>query len=151
MKKTFFIIVSILALLAVSILISLLSAKQEKPASLVEINNAEIKVDLAKTSLEQYKGLSGRESLCPNCGMLFIFKNKDEKTFVMRDMMFPLDIIWINDRKIVKIDRNLQPENSSNLTNYQSEEPVNYVMEVNAGFCEKNNIKIGDEVKYLKI
>lgn len=147
MKKIFFIIIAIIVLSAIFILFSFSAAKQEEPINTVRINDKEIKVDLAKTSLEQYTGLSGRGNLCPDCGMLFIFGDKEEKTFVMRNMMFPLDIIWINDEEIVKIDKNLQPEKFLNLTEYKNEEPVNYVLEVNAGFCQENNIKEGSIVE----
>jgi hypothetical protein len=146
MKKISLIIIAVIILSAILIFFSFSAAKQEEPMNIITINNKEIKVEIAKTSLEQYRGLSGRKNICPDCGMLFISGNKRERDFVMREMMFPLDIIWIGDKKIVKIDSNLQPENSSNLTNYKSGEPVDYALEVNAGFCADNNIKIGDEV-----
>ncbi|MFA4941764.1 MAG: DUF192 domain-containing protein [Patescibacteria group bacterium] len=146
MKKISLIIIAIVILSAILVFFSFSAAKQEEFINTVKINDKEIKVEIAKTNLEQYWGLSGRKNICPDCGMLFVSGNKRERNFVMRDMMFPLDIVWIDNEKIIKIDRDLQPESSSNLTSYESGKPVDYVLEVNAGFCANNNIKIGDKI-----
>jgi hypothetical protein len=146
MKKMSLIIIAVVILSTILIFFSFSAAKQEEPINTITINNKEIKIEIAKTSLEQYRGLSGRKNICPDCGMLFISGNKRERSFVMRNMMFPLDIIWISNGKIAKIDSDLQPENSSNLTNHSSGEPVDYILEVNAGFCADNNIKIGNKI-----
>ena len=115
----------------------------------LKINNTKINIiGVADTQEKSYLGLSFRESICPNCGMLFPFEGKNEHAFVMRDMMFPLDIIWINDDKIIKIDKKLPPEGHDFKNVYKSGSPVDYVLEVNAGFCDKNNIKIGDKLTY---
>jgi uncharacterized membrane protein (UPF0127 family) len=67
----------------------------------------------------------------------------------MKDMLFPLDIIWIKDDKIVNLSRNLSPsDNPQNQTD--SVWLVNFVLEVNAGFIDNNDIKVGDEVKIDK-
>ncbi|MFH1822394.1 MAG: DUF192 domain-containing protein [Patescibacteria group bacterium] len=114
----------------------------------VVINNKSVKVEIADEESEQYNGLSGRESLCANCGMLFIFNNKTTRTFVMRRMDFPLDIIWLDDNKIIKIDKNLKPEGDEPINFYQSSQPVNYVLEVNAGLADKYNMVVGNIVEY---
>ena len=114
----------------------------------VIINNKIINVELAKTSSQHIQGLSNRSSLDAYSGMLFIFADKQIRSFWMKEMEFPLDIIWILDNKIVGIESNVPiPENINNLPSYLSPESVNYVLEINAGFAEKNNIKIGDMVE----
>jgi hypothetical protein len=113
----------------------------------VSINkNVKITVELAKTSSEQYQGLSDRESLCQNCGMLFAWPEKGIRDFVMRNMNFPLDIIFIANQKIVKIESNLFPEGDTPQTNYSSEVPVDHVLEVNGGLTDRYGIGVGDEV-----
>ena len=67
----------------------------------------------------------------------------------MKNMHFPIDIIWISHRRVVNISKNLQPEGKNPKKTYSSIYPVNYVLEVNAGFCEENNIIIGDEIKII--
>lgn len=137
--KKYFLLVAIIFLSACS---------AQKHESFVMINEGKIKVEIAKTYEEKYNGLSNRENLCENCGMLFIFNEKNKQKFVMRDMNFPLDIIWINDNEIIKIDKNLQPEGSNPINLYNSEAPVNYVLEVNVGFSDKYNIRAGNKINY---
>ena len=61
----------------------------------VRINQHLIKTEIARTPYQFYQGLSKRARICVDCGMLFVFSDFDERTFVMRDMNFPLDIIFI--------------------------------------------------------
>ncbi|MCX6796303.1 MAG: DUF192 domain-containing protein, partial [Candidatus Falkowbacteria bacterium] len=98
---------------------------------------------------EWNRGLSYQKTLGENGGMLFIFPDYQVRSFWMKDMNFPLDIIWIKDDKIVKISANLAPEGNQPKNIYSSDEPVNYVLEVNAGFCGKNKIKIGEQIQYF--
>ncbi len=113
----------------------------------VVINNTNIElIGIADDADKAYMGLSFKESMCEDCGMLFPFDEKKVRTFAMRDMMFPLDIIWIDDNKIVKIHKNLEPEGHIVQNLYSSDFSVNNVLEVNAGFSDKNNIKVGDEL-----
>lgn len=114
----------------------------------VKINDKIIKVETAKTEKEQERGLSDHRPIFDDEGMLFIFKEKKIRNFWMKEMNFPLDIIWINDDRIIKIDKNLQPEGKEPANIYSSDQAVNYVLEINAGLVEKYDIKIGDKVKY---
>jgi len=115
----------------------------------ITINNKEIEVDIADTDNEQYQGLSNREKLCADCGMLFVYDDKKVRDFVMRNMNFDLDIIWIEDDEIVRIDENLYAEGASPTRSYSSGAPVNYVLEVNSGFCGENGIKVGDIIDVI--
>ena len=114
----------------------------------VSINNQEIKVEIADDFYKIKQGLSYREKLDKDRGMLFVFNDKNERIFWMKDMNFPLDIVWIDDNKIVGIEKNCLPGGSNPEKQYYSKIPVNYVLEVNGGFADKNNIKIGDEVTF---
>lgn len=148
-KKIIF-LSGLLIVLIIAILLVVFLPNATGQTGKVRINGVEIKAEIAKTPAEQYLGLSGRDSLCQNCGMLFIFPDKAERTFVMRGMLFPIDIIWIEGEKIVKIDEELPLPNSTDLKEYNSGQPVNYVLEVASGFCQKNNIRVGDRVEYFK-
>ncbi|MFH0923444.1 MAG: DUF192 domain-containing protein [Candidatus Falkowbacteria bacterium] len=129
-------------------IILILSACSPGNEKIVTINNTKIKIEIADTPELRYQGLSNKEKLCADCGMLFVFPNKEMKTFVMRDMNFPIDIIYINDDKIVEINKNAPSEGSDPVMRYSSDLPANYVLEVNSGFCEENKIEIGDEIRY---
>ena len=118
---------------------------------IVKVKDIEILVDVSDTSEERSKGLSNREPLNEKEGMLFIFEKKDEKpTFWMRDMLIPIDIIWINDNKIVQIDKNIKTPDKdtpeSNLIKYSPQIPIDYVLEVNSGFSDKYQLNVNDTV-----
>lgn len=112
------------------------------------INGQQIIVEMAKTKEQQIKGLANRNNLPVNQGMLFVFLEKQSPFFWMKDMKFPIDIIWLDNSKIVKIDKNI-PTISAEILNpqyYQPPMPINYVLEVNANFTSINNIKVGDVI-----
>jgi uncharacterized membrane protein (UPF0127 family) len=117
----------------------------------IQINNTDVYVEIARSQEERAEGLSGRETLAADQGMLFIFEEKDvTRAFWMKGMLFPLDFLWINDGEIIQIDENVQapvPNTpDSELTLLTPFQPVDYVLEVNGGFAAKNNIQVGDEV-----
>ena len=64
-------------------------------------------------------------------------------------MKFPIDIIWINNDKIVQITKNADLTQAKNIPTYTPKQKASKVLEVNAGFCEKHNIKVGDKVLFL--
>ncbi|MEK9175139.1 MAG: DUF192 domain-containing protein [Patescibacteria group bacterium] len=118
----------------------------------VVIKSIRIPVLLAKTDEEIQKGLSGMISLEKNKGMLFIFSQSYVYRFWMKDMMFPIDIIWINNNKVVDIENNvLNNFDISKPHFYTPRTPVNFVLEVNARFASENKIKIGDTISFIEI
>ncbi|MBI2466143.1 MAG: DUF192 domain-containing protein [Candidatus Sungbacteria bacterium] len=122
-----------------------ITVKQDSPY--VQINNVKILVEVAKTEAEVQKGLSGRKSLDANRGMLFIFPQPDYYRFWMPNMHFPIDIIWINENRVVGISQNVPNEfDPKNPKFYTPPRPADQVLEVNVGFAQKKNIKVGDDV-----
>lgn len=121
------------------------------PSKTISIGEKVINTEVADTKDKRTLGLSGRESLPENNGMVFVFDTKDVNTgFWMKDMKIALDIIWINDNKIVKIDKNVpfpaSGTNDERLPVYTAGQPIDYVLEVNSGYSDKNGIKVGDSV-----
>lgn len=113
----------------------------------IVVGDKTIKVTVAKTKELRTKGLSGVSNLDANSGMLFVFdKLNTNPSFWMKDMLIPIDIVWINDNKIVKIDKSVPAPTSNTPDNklkiYSAGQPVDYVLEVNSDFCEENNIKV---------
>lgn len=107
-----------------------------------------LKIDLAITEESRTRGLSGRPQLNADEAMLFVFDRADKYSFWMKDMNFPLDIIWIGeDLKVVYIKKNALPE--SYPESYYPPVEAKYVLEVVAGFSEKNNLREGDSVEFL--
>lgn len=112
------------------------------------IGNTEILVEIADTQAKMEKGLSGRNSLPENQGMLFLFKEPNFYGFWMKGMNFPLDFIWIRENEVVETTENVKPEDFQPPKNLFSKEKVDKVLEVNAGFVEKSKIKIGDKISF---
>lgn len=114
-----------------------------------KIGNRTFKVEVVDTPQKQQQGLSGRNSLDQDSGMLFIFDKADYHNFWMKNMKFPIDIIFIKGDKIVSIEKSAKPPASTEetLPIYRSEGQVDKVLEINAGLSEKYNIKVGDKVE----
>ena len=106
-------------------------------------------LELAITSEEQTKGLMDRPLLEKNRGMVFVFRPEKKVTFTMKNTLIPLDIIFINRGKIVKIVRNAESNQTHTL--YPSEEIVSEVVEVNGGYATRHGIKLGDKIKFKNI
>lgn len=112
-------------------------------------SKVKMSVEVAKKDFELSKGLSGRKSLAENSGMLFEIGERRFVTFWMKDMLFPIDIIWIDRELIVGITKNCPiPKDKNNFLTFKSPQPVTSVLEVNAGFTNIKNISIGD--KFIK-
>ena len=139
----------IIVILCLSLTLGACTIRRDEPEiKYLELGANKITVELARTQLAHYRGLSGRDKLCDDCGMLFVFPEPRKTAFVMRDMKFPLDMIGIREGKVVAIDENVQPENGTDLTVYQNKEVVDYVLEVNAGTVRRLVIKVGDKVDF---
>lgn len=125
------------------------TGNSSKFTDVVVINNKKINVELADTQEKREIGLSGRTGIGKNEGMLFVFKDNPRATvFWMKGMLIPIDIIWIKDNKVIKVDSGLKPPESNvpevQLSQYPSPGVVEYALEVASGYSEKNNIKVGD-------
>lgn len=113
----------------------------------VKINHAKVSVALALDRLSQEQGLSGRQSLGQNEGMLFVFDRPGIYPFWMKDMNFAIDMIWIGeDGRVVYIQKDAEPD--SYPATFQSAEDAKYVLEVPSGFSEQHHIKIGDSAEF---
>jgi uncharacterized protein len=119
------------------------------PPSKVTINKQTFAVTVATTSAQQQEGLSGKKSLPQDQGLLFVFKNANRYPFWMKGMNFPLDIVFINNQKVISIIQNAPAPkgNADNLPVYTPEGPVTHVLEINSELVKKYNIKKGDTVK----
>jgi uncharacterized membrane protein (UPF0127 family) len=122
----------------------------------VTIGDDVIKVEVARNDDQRKKGLSGRATLDAESGMIFVFEKTDvTPVFWMKDTMIPLDIVWINDGKVAKIDANVpvpkEGASDNELPRYSSSVPVDYVLEVNAGYTGARGISVGDSVDLSQI
>jgi uncharacterized membrane protein (UPF0127 family) len=105
-----------------------------------------IKVEVEDTPIMREQGLSGREKLVQDQGMLFVFDYADRYQFWMKEMKFSIDIIWVgDDLKVVDISENLSPDTYPKI--FEPKNKARYVVEVDAGFAKEKGIKIGDTIQ----
>ncbi len=122
----------------------------------VLLGDVAFRAELATTSQQHAEGLSGRESLAPKSGMLFIFESGVASVFWMKEMRFPLDFIWISKGCIV-VDITAEAPapgpatSTSQLPYYASESLAAYTFEINAGEAAKYSITVGTAVRFLGV
>lgn len=116
----------------------------------VTVNGFVVVAEISATNEQRTKGLSVKDGLAENEAMLFVFDNEAEHTFWMKNMKFPIDIIWIdNDKTVVHIEHNLQPCSSEVLCpTYKPNNNSLYVLETVGGFAEKHDIVKGTTVEF---
>jgi uncharacterized membrane protein (UPF0127 family) len=121
--------------------------------SQAQINGQELRLMVVKDEKSRMKGLSGRRSLNENTGMLFVFDKKDTYGFWMKNMKFPIDIIYLDGNKVVDIKKNVPEPKSENadLPIYTPDQPANHVLEVNAGVADKLKITEGSTITFENI
>jgi uncharacterized membrane protein (UPF0127 family) len=116
----------------------------------VTINNVNLQADVALTADEQTKGLSIKDTLQSNEGMLFPSESPRILSFWMKDMKFPIDILWLGaDKKVVHIEESLQPCSAFlPCPSYTPDVKAQYVLETVAGFSSANGITEGTPVEF---
>ena len=111
-------------------------------------------VDMAVTPEERQQGLSGRETMAQDTGMLFVFEEEQPLTFWMKDMRFPLDIIWIDGQcRLIDVAADVPTPppgaDTADIPRVQSPSPARYVLELNAGEWARAGLSPGDRVEFL--
>ena len=113
----------------------------------VLLGNTLYTLEIADTDLLREKGLSYRPSLDTHTGMLFVFTVPGTLKFWMKDMNFPIDMIWLDaDKKVVHIEHSLSP--STYPQSFGPEIPTQYVIEIPAGEAAKVGLTVGDIVSF---
>jgi uncharacterized membrane protein (UPF0127 family) len=107
-----------------------------------------VTAELARSSLEKGRGLSGRPGLTPGQGMLFVYEQPQPIGIWMKDMLFRLDIIWIREGRIVQIEKSAPPLTSTGPeTVYTATGDL--VLEVPAGFTTREKVRVGDSARVV--
>jgi len=97
-----------------------------------------------------YRGLGGRDSLLDDRGMLFVFPDPGRHAFWMKDMLIPIDIIWISTEGRVVDVQTAQPEPGvpdQQLRRYVPSTEAKYVLEVRADLAAEKGVQVGDEAR----
>jgi uncharacterized membrane protein (UPF0127 family) len=111
----------------------------------VAIRDVGIDVTLADSEQERTRGLSGVSSIGAREGLLMVFEEAGHHAIWMKDMNFPIDIIWIgDDLTVVDISEAVSPDSYPAI--YEPEMPARMALEVNARFAATYRIRVGDTV-----
>lgn len=124
------------------ILPALLFGCQLNEGKIARLNETEIKIRIAQTPDRQIKGLSGQAGLAEDEGLLFVYPEKQIRGIWMKEMKFDIDIIWLDDYRVIGFEENA-PFILGTSKIYYSPKPVSQILEVGAGFVKKNQIEIG--------
>lgn len=112
------------------------------PTSTIHIDGSSFLVAVADMYKKRSTGLSNVESLPENHGLLFVFTTSDLYRIWMKEMNFPIDVIWFDkDFRVIDITKNISPD--SYPSTFHPKSPARYFLEVKAGSAEAHEIKIG--------
>lgn len=104
-------------------------------------------LEQSDTELTRQKGLSSRECIPDQNGMLFIFDSAELHGIWMKDMKFSIDIIWLDtSKKVIHIEPNASPESYPKV--FYPQNPASFVIEVKAGQVVERSIKVGQQLNW---
>jgi uncharacterized membrane protein (UPF0127 family) len=108
-----------------------------------------VRAELAVTPEERAQGLMFRQKIGFDQGMLFVFEREGAYSFWMKNMLIPLDLIWLDkEKRIVHVERDVPPCTEEPCPTYASKVPALYVLELKAGSFEKRDLKIFDRLDF---
>ncbi len=117
-----------------------------KHEGVMTLPEGNLSVEIANTKEEVEQGLSGREKMDQNEGMLFVFPSMGQYAFWMKDMKFPLDMVWISDEgRVVYIKENVTPDSYPKKT-FKNQAFAKYVLEMRVGSVAKYGLFLGTSV-----
>ena len=104
-----------------------------------------MRVEVADDLAEQARGLMDRTTLGENRGMLFVYPQERELSFWMKNTLIPLSIAFIDSESRIKDIQDMKPLDDKP-PHYVSAEPAQYALEVNQGFFDERDVRVGDRV-----
>jgi len=129
----------------------------EFPRGTVKIDKVVLEVQIADTGPLLTRGLMFQEELPFDQGMLFVFEGEERRSIWMPNMQFSLDILWLdNEGNVLHIEKNVLPCKTALETatcpSYKGDNKLaKYVLEVTAGFVDKNNITTESIMEIISI
>lgn len=109
----------------------------------ISLGEQNFEVEVADYDKARYCGLSFKEGLEDSDGMLFVFENSDFHGIWMREMLFPIDIIWLDENyRIINLKIGASPDSYPEI--FTPKSPARFVIEVREGVILTVDISIGD-------
>lgn len=110
----------------------------------VYVRDALVKAEIVKSKEKIEQGLAGRKKLADGRGMMFEMPQNREQHFWMKGVLFPIDIIWIQNGKVTGCEKNISPQDERI---FASPGSASFILEVPEGFCDQHGVEVNDEVK----
>jgi uncharacterized membrane protein (UPF0127 family) len=109
-----------------------------------------VTAELAVSDAERQLGLMFRPGINADQAMLFIFDVEDTHSFWMKNMRFPIDILWLDkDRRIVHIEAQVPPCAQDPCPSYPSAQPARFVLEIRSGGAAAHKLKLYDRLDFV--
>ena len=112
-------------------------------------NKIQIDLEVSDTFKKRETGLMHRKFLDKNKGMIFIYDKVEIINIWMYKTNIPLDIIFLKNKNIINLKKNASPCLQLPCESYSSREPIDTVIEINAGMSDQLKLKIGDNLEIL--
>ncbi|OGV95677.1 hypothetical protein A2W24_05405 [Microgenomates group bacterium RBG_16_45_19] len=116
----------------------------------MQVGQAKLKVEIRDSEAGRNLGLSYRQNLPNNEGVLFVFPVAVSYPFWMKGMEFDLDMVWIKDGRVVGVSEAVKApgNNHGKVETVFPPQAVDRVLEVNSGWVKEKGVQVGDEVSY---
>ena len=113
-------------------------------------NQFSLTAELAVTDEERRRGLMFREKINWDQGMLLVFRREGTYSIWMKNMRFPIDILWLDsEKRIVHLETNVPPCTKDPCPSYSSSNPALFVLELKAGSVDKHLLKLYDKIEFI--
>lgn len=119
------------------------SAQATLPSIELLVDGKPLTVELAATGQQRYMGLSFRETMANNAGMLFVYQAERPLTFTMRNTLIPLSIAFISKDLVIN---EIHHMNVGPGQLFDSAHSAQFALEVNQGWFAQNGIKPGAQI-----
>ncbi len=117
----------------------------------VRIGGKTCRALVADSFFKRAIGLMYRKSIGWDMCMLFITNRDSMQSLTMQNMLFPIDVLWLNkDLRIVDMMSDLKPDKGFSLKTYSPKGKARYIIELRSGFLKKNSITAGSKIKIKK-
>lgn len=117
------------------------------PGAKISLNSKQLNLRIACTREQLTQGLMNVKELPENTGMLFVFRDEQTLTFWAKNTHIPIDIAYLNNNLEIVDINTLKPFDESIVA---SKNPASFALELNAGWFQRNMVKVGDRIQIIK-
>lgn len=137
----------IVGLTLLVVVVAILFGGNNKKYIKTQIENSYFFLEVAQTQAEKQQGLSGRNSMQKNHGMIFVYDDSDRRCMWMKEMRFAIDIIWLDENKhITHVEDNVNPDTFPR--SFCGKTPAKYVIELNGEDVDLSELNVGAKIDF---